>query len=332
MIQTDPYCNDKFVLRTDQGRYNFYDNHSVKSSAYDSESWSELNFYVEPRSSHSLQGFQLKPCEGTYRISKVLIVNSCLCTNHSTHFNSERISESWVKLKSNAAPHQNNNSENKKEFKSQSDSKRWKLGKPCKVFSKCTNNSGLAFVINRNKSQNCPGILSQENQQESLQKCMNTTCFTLKVRKENQNNPIEFEEKKVMPKSTNTSHEHIKFDSCKAMVSKKVTFDLTNAKTKSSENFMPCKSNLRKGKNPIRPLKCNYVLSGNKGIFSNLGQPPEGLVGILKNGYESRRLKVNYGCSDFRERLMREVHRYETRHTLGFPLKDSLVSYNMYPN
>lgn len=336
MIQTNSHNNEKvFVLKTDQGRYNFYDNFLVKTaltSPHNSELRPELNFYIQPTSSHSLQGFQLKPCAGSYRISKVLIINSSLCANSSIHSNLERISDSRVKAKNNNATQQSSNSDNKKEFQSQSCPKRWKFGKPCNVWPKCTNNSGFSFVIKKNKSQNCPGISSQENQQDPSEKTLNTTCYALKVGKEIQNSSkVLLEKNNASPKSTNTSCEHMKYDNCPAKISKKVTFDLTSTKTKSNENFLPCKSSLRRCKNSLRALKCNFALSAQKAIFSKLGQPPEGPVGILRNVHESWHLKVNYGCSDFRERLMREVQRDETRHVLGFPLKDSLESHNMYP-
>lgn len=336
MVQTDLTHNDKVpFLKTDRGRYNFYDNFLVKTaltSPCNSELRPELNFYVHPTSNHNLQGFRLRPCAGSHRISKILIINSNnICENSSINSNISRTSDSRVKPK--IPTQQSTISETKKELKSQSRLKRWKLGKPCNVWPKCTNTSGFAFVINKNTSQNCPGISLQEKQQNTSQKSINTTCFALKVAKEAQNTSKVILQKcrMVTPKSTNTSCEHMKDDNCATKISKKVTFDLTSTRSRSNEHFKTDKLNLRKCKNSVRTLKCNFALAVNKGIFSKLGQPPEGPAGILRNRNESCDLKMNYGCSDFRERLMLEVQRDETRNLLGFPLKDSLESYNMYP-
>lgn len=335
MVQTDVIHNDNVpFLKTDRGRYNFYENFLVKTaltSPDHSELRPEFNFYVQPNSNHNLQGFRLRPCAGSHKISKILIVNSSICDNDSIHSNIERTSDSRVKPKIATATQQSTISENKKDIKSQSCLKRWKFGKPCNVWPKCTNTSGFAFVMKKNTSQNCPGISLQEKQQNTSQKSINTTCFTLKIAKEAQNTSKIFLDNKVTPKSTNTSCEHIRGDSCSAKISKKVTFDLTTNKSKSNENFMSNKSNLRKCKNSVRAFKCNFALAVNKAIFSKLGQPPEGPAGILKNRNESWELKMNYGCSDFRERLMHEVQRDDTRNMIDFPLKDSLESYNMYP-
>lgn len=337
MVQTDLKHNAKVpFLKTDEGRYNLYDNFFVKTaltSPFNSELRPEFNFYVHPTSSHNLQGFRLRPCAGSHRISKILIINSNdLCENGSINSNICRTNDLRVKPKIITATQQTTTSENKKELKSQSCLKRWKFGKPCNVWPKCTNTSGFAFVVKKNTSQNCPGISLQEKQQNTSEKSIKTACFALKIAKVAQSTPKVILQKcrMVTPKSTNTSCEHMKDDSCATKISKKVTFDLTNTKSRSYENFIPDKTNSRKGKNSMRTLRCNFAFV-NKPIFSKLGQPPEGPPGILRNRNESWGLKMNYGCSDFRKRLMVEVQRDETHNIVGFPLKDSLVSHNMYP-
>lgn len=336
MVQTDLTHHDRVpFLKTDQGRYKFYENFVVQTaltSPCHSELRSECNFYVQPTSSHNLQGFRLRPCAGSHRISKILIINSNICDNGSIHSNIVRTGNSRVKSKVITATQQSTIAENKKGLKSQSCLKRWKFGKPCNVWPKCTNTSGFAFVIKKNTSQNCPEISLQEKQQNTSHKSKNTTCFALKIAKEGQDTSKVFSDKChiVTPKSTNSSCEHIKDDSCASKISKKVTFDLTNTKSKSNDNFIPNKSHLRKCKNSVRAFKWNIALAVNKAIFSKLGHTPEGQAGIHRNQNESWDLKVNYGCSDFRERLMLEVQSDKTRNMLGFPLKDSLESYNMY--
>lgn len=317
-------------LKTDQGRYNFCDSYLVNNA----ELQPEFNVYVHPTSSHNLQRFQLRPCAGSHRISKISTVNNNnLLKNSSTHSSIEKTIDSRVKPKIITVNQQSTILENQKELKSRSCLRRWKVGRPCNIWPKCTNTSGFAFVIQKDTSQDCPGTSLPEKQQNTSRKSTNTACFAQKFAKATRNTSKTIYEKrrKATPKSTNTSRERIKYDGCAAKVSKKVTFDLTNTKSKSNENFILNKQNSRKYKNSVRTLKCNFALDVNKGIFSKFGQPPEEPAGILRNRNETWGLKSNYGCSDFRERLMLEVQRDSTRNILGFPLKDSLESYNMYP-
>ncbi|XP_026315068.1 uncharacterized protein LOC113226588 isoform X1 [Hyposmocoma kahamanoa] len=337
MVQTHLTYNDKVpFLRTDQGHYNLYDNFLVKTaltSPFNSELRPEYNFYIHPSSSHSLQEIRLRPCVGAHRISKILMINNNIQNNSSNHTNIESTNDSRVKAKIITATQKKATSENKKELKYQGGLKRWKLGRPCNVWPECTDANGFAFIIKKNSSQNCPGISLQEKRQNTVQRSINTTCFALKVETvaQNTSKPIIEKCRIVAPKSTNTSCEHVKNISCATKISKKVTFDLSNIKSKSDENFIPNKLNLRKCKHSKRALKCNYAFAVNKAIFSECGQPHEGPAGILRNQNTPWDLKVNYGCSDFRKRLMLEMQRDEIRNTLGFPLKDSNENYNMYP-
>lgn len=333
MLQTRLTNNDKIpFLKTDYGHYNLYNNYSVKAaqnSPFNSKLRPELNFYIHATSSHSLQGFGLRPCAGSHKISKNTIINNNVRNNN--HSNIERTSDTQVKSKVVTGTQQITVSESKKELKPQSGRKRWKLGKPCNIWPECADTSGLAFVIKKHNPQKCPGISKQEKQQNTVQKSVNTTCFTLKHTKDAQNTSKRIFEKCRFdtPKSINTNCKRMKDDSC-AKVSKKVTFDLTNIKSNSNENFIPKKPNLQRCKHSVRALNCNFTTT-NKAIFSELGQPRQRPAGKLRNQNKSWDLKVNYGCSDFRERLMLEMQRNETRKKLGFPLQDSNDNYKMYP-
>lgn len=275
MVQTDFTHNDKVpFLRRDQGRYNFYENFFVKTAFFkNSQLRPELNFYIHPTSSHSLQGFRLRPCAGSHRLSKLFTINSNVSGNASIHSSIERTSDSRVKPKNISATQQTTITENKKELKSPSCLKRWTIGKPRNVWPKCTNTSGFAFVIKKNTSQTCPEISFQKKQQNTSQKFINTTYVAPKIAKKAQNTSKVILEKCRFgtPKSTNTSYEHIKGDSCAAKISKKVTFDLTNTRSKRNDNFIPNKSNLRRCKNSVRALICNLDLLAMKGFSVNSG-------------------------------------------------------------